>query len=333
MPADMRPCVRGLLTRFGGLVHPLLATVALASAMSVAACGTERTPAAPTRPTPEPTVTLVEIEGAFQLASPGLTTQLRAFATYSDGIQYDVTREAVWTVFDQSVVRVAPGGMATATGYGETTVHASYGGVVSRFGFGFRVTPLAGPQYALTGVVRDASTGAPLPFAQAVVRFSAVLRVATSDGSGFFDLGSAAGPTEITIARIGYQDAMISPTVDAPTRLAVNLVPTPGSFIERSLEDQFTQYSGPIGFHTFRISTKPDRPFEAQVQGLDCDSSPALSINVLTDGRTNRGGPGSLPAGFTCYSRARLDTTNGDVEITVTGRNLKRFRLTYRESR
>jgi hypothetical protein len=301
----------------------------MAVAVSIAACGGEHSPAPPTKPTADPTVQLVEIEGTFQLASPGLTTQLRAFATYSDGVQYDVTRDAVWTVLNEGVVRVAPGGVATATGYGDTTVLASYGGVVSRYGFGFRVTALAGPQHALTGVVRDASTGAPLGRAQAVSRFSGVTQFAANDDNGFFDLGTAAGPTAITVARVGYEDAVVRANIDAATRLTVSLVPMPGSFVERSMEDGFTESSGAYGTHTYRISTKPGAPFDVQVQGLDCDSSPQLTLSA----RSSRGDGQDGNLTYTCYARVRLYDTDGDATVTVTGRNVTRFRLTYRESR
>ena len=301
---------------------------AIAVALSVAACGEERSPAAPTKPAPEPTVTLVEIEGTYQLASPGLTTQLRAFATYSDGIQYDVTRDAVWTVFDEKVVRIAPGGMATATGYGETTVLASYGGVVSKFGFGFRVTALAGPRHALTGVVRDASTGAPLGGARASVLFSGVTYFATSNGSGELDLGTAAGPTIVTVRRVGYEDAQATASVDAPTRIEVGLVPTPGASIERSVEGRF----GTASFDqwTSRISTRPDGQLDLEVQGLDCADNSTLQISAGS--RTGSGDSGRPD--FSCYARARFAIGgDGDIGIIVTGRNLTRFRLTYREPR
>ena len=309
-----------------GPMRRLVAVMAVAVILT--ACGHEKSPAAPTKPTPEPTVTLVEIEGTYQLASPGLTTQLRAFATYSDGIQYDVTRDAVWTVFDEKVVRIAPGGMATATGYGETTVLASYGGVVSKYGFGFRVTALAGPQYALTGVVRDASTGAPLGGAHAAALFSGVTHYATTDGSGAFDLGTAAGPTAVTVGRVGYEDAVVNATVDAPTRLGVSLVPTAGAFIERAVETRFAPESP--GQWTSRISTKSDGQFDVEVQGLDCGDSAFLQISATS----GTGGGTSGRFDFSCYARARFAIGgDGNIGIIVTGRNVTRFRLTYREPR
>jgi hypothetical protein len=300
----------------------------LAVAASVPACADERSPP-PTTPTAEPTVQLVEIEGAYQLASPGLTTQLRAFATYSDGIQYDVTRDAAWIVLDEGVVRVAPGGVATATGYGNTAVHASYRDVRSRFGFGFWVTALAGQQYSLVGVARDASTGAPLGGAHVAALFSGVTRFATSDGNGFFDLGTAAGPTTISVGRIGYDDTAMSANVAAVTRVAVSLVPIPGAFIERTIEDRFTEIEGPYGVWTYGISTRPAGRFDAEVQGLDCADSPVLQLQAFSDDA-----PSDIVRNdFSCYARVRFPVTDGDIRIVVHGRHVSRFRFTYREPR
>jgi hypothetical protein len=87
----------------------------------VAACGTNRTPVAPTVVTPA--VAALTVKGNPVLTSPGETTRLTLQATLSDGSTKDVTSTAQWFTSNGVVVTVSPAGLAAAMGFGRATVN------------------------------------------------------------------------------------------------------------------------------------------------------------------------------------------------------------------
>jgi hypothetical protein len=132
----------------------------------------------------------------------------------------------------------------------------------------------------------------------------------------------------VTVRRAGYEDAQVTAQVDAPKRVEVTLVPSPGASIERSIEGQF----GNASFDTWttRISTRPDGQLDVQAQGLDCTDNSTLQL--AANSRTAVADSGR--ADFSCYARVRFAIGgDGDIRLTVTGRSLSRFRITYREPR
>jgi hypothetical protein len=77
---------------------------------------------------PAPTVTGLTVSGAPASLAKGLTRQLAATATYSDGTTADVTSQATWTSSKPTVATVSATGLLKAAGVGSATVTAALGG-------------------------------------------------------------------------------------------------------------------------------------------------------------------------------------------------------------
>jgi len=269
-----------------------LAVTVLLAATTVAACGERPSAVQPTAPGAPPYVDHTEIEGPQQAIVVGSTGQLNVFAVMSDGTRPDVTRDATFTVIDERVVTVAPGGFATAKTSGSTGVFASYRNVFTRLGYGIRVIEPPGRPFRLSVVVRDDHGGA-IAGARVTSTGEDGVRNAISDGNGFA------------------------------------LVPNPGAFIERRVEqyfDEFDYTAGDAVWHT-RIATRAGGFFDAAVASDNCDDNGTLQIVARSGGLAFTGVSGY------CYGRLRFVVPAEDIELTVRGFKATSFRLTYREPR
>ena len=110
-------------------------------------------------PGPSPstsTVTGVIVTSFSSVANPGESSQFSATATFSNGTNQDVTRQASWTSTNPSVATVLTG-MVTAVGAGEADILATYQRVTGstrmtvpaqpapRFTLAGRITQFNGP--------------------------------------------------------------------------------------------------------------------------------------------------------------------------------------------
>ena len=80
-------------------------------------------------PAPEPDdpqVLSIEIEPAQSTSAVGENTQLKAFASFSDGRRVDITEHAIFTSTNAVVSRVSESGEVSIVGYGESAITAWY---------------------------------------------------------------------------------------------------------------------------------------------------------------------------------------------------------------
>ena len=298
--------------------------------LAVSACGHDQPPTAPT-PTPA-TFVRVDIEGPAQreLGGPGETVQLRAIATFSDGTRPDVTNDAAWSVTDSRVLTVSSRGLVTGVAVGGTIVTASYrerAGVTN-----VTVGPLGGPLVGVTGVVLDAESGAPIVGAEiAQSGFEDETLVLTrTDGNGFFNLGDRRGQVLFWVEQFGYEIAPVRlANVREPTRLDVRLTPNQGAYVERTVSGRFDPAPpSEASRTTLRINTRAGGVFDAIVRAPTCTGSASVLILASSGGR-----PRFLGTSGGCSSRLRFVVPAPDIELTLIGRNVPDWVLTYREPR
>jgi hypothetical protein len=296
-------------------------------AVSVAACGEGPSAVQPTRPGAPPYVDRTEIEGPSVPVEVGDTVQFRVFAVLSDGTRPDVTKDARWTVIDERVVRIAPGGLATALGLGATGFFASYRNVLSRVGYGIQVVRSLSESVYLTAVVRD-EHGVPIAGARVTPVGEGELRPGITDDNGFVDLGTGAGRVTFTATKLGYADGSAAVSgVAGPVQVAFWLTSNPGAFIERRLEEAFDTFEDGFAVRQYRIVTRAGGLFDAEVDSQHCDYNGTLAIVVRS------GDAVFTSTGRECYGRLRFVVPQDELLLTVRGSKATTFRLTYREPR
>ena len=300
-------------------------------AVGIAACGEGPSAKMPTRPGALPYIERIELEGPPRLESVtvGEVVQLRVFAVLSDGTRQDVTADARFTVVDERVVRVAPGGLATAVGLGATGIFASYRNVAAVVGYGVRVVRSRNERFDLTAVARD-EHGAPLSGARVTAVADGEQWLRITDGNGFADFGSMPGFATFTATRLGYADATaVVSGLTGPAQVTVRMVANPGSYIERRVEDAFDTLDPHAGIvsRTYRIVTRAGGLFDAEVDSHNCDYNGTLEIVVRS------GGASFTSTGGECYGRVRFVVPQDELQLTVRGHKATTFRLTFLEPR
>ena len=301
--------------------------VVVCLAASMSACGDDP-PTAPT-PAPVPSVQRTELEGPPRLESVtvGEVVQLRVFAVLSDGTRQDVTTDARFTVVDERVVRVAPGGAATAVGLGSTGIFASYRDVTTVVGYGLRVVQSLSEAVYLTALVRD-EHGVPIAGARVTAAGEGELRPGVTDDNGFADLGTGAGRVTFTATKLGYADGTAAVSgVTGPVQVTIWLSSNPGPFIERRLDDAFDTFEDGFAVKRYRIVTRAGGVFDAEVDSQSCDYNGTLAIVVRS------GNASFTSTGRECYGRLRFIVPQDELQVTVRGHKATTFRLTYREPR
>ncbi|MGO9464849.1 MAG: kelch repeat-containing protein [Isosphaeraceae bacterium] len=78
-----------------------------------------------------PTLLTIAVTPASPNLPKGLTQQLTATGTYSDGTTQNLTSQVTWALSTSSVATVSPTGLATGVAQGTSLITASLGGVVS----------------------------------------------------------------------------------------------------------------------------------------------------------------------------------------------------------
>jgi Bacterial Ig-like domain (group 2) len=169
----------------------------------------------------------------------GLTLQLLATGTYSDGTQQDVTSAVAFTSSSTSVASIAGAGVLTAAAVGSTDVTASLGAVTSP---AFRVSvtaatlaslsvaasgnPISIPKgislaYKATGTYTDGSTH---DLTSSVTWASSNTGVATMNSAGVA-LGTGVGQSSISATSGGIASPAVTLTVTAATLNSVSISP------------------------------------------------------------------------------------------------------------
>jgi len=100
-------------------------SVALACALTLAACGSSAT--TPTSPETQPTSLVSTSFGKFSYGlAPGQTRQLTVDANFSDGTTRSVSTESNWISLTPDVMTITPAGLATAVRPGAANVYVQY---------------------------------------------------------------------------------------------------------------------------------------------------------------------------------------------------------------
>lgn len=127
---------------------------ALVVASMCAACSRSST-----TPTPVPQgpaqLTRLSVTGNASLTAIGDTSQLKATATFSDGMVKDVTTETRWTSGNPSVMTVSPTGLVSVLRLGATTISAFYPNQSATLS----VTATPAGTFAMTGFVKEPGEG------------------------------------------------------------------------------------------------------------------------------------------------------------------------------
>jgi trimeric autotransporter adhesin len=144
-----------------------------------AACGS-------TSPTAQ--LTSITVTGNPTLNGIGQTAQLSAMAKFSDGTTQDVTSKATWQTGNAAFVSVSSTGVATGTGFGQTSISATDQSVSGSLTVATVLTNLTGT-WKGTGTDSSGST-----------QFTSVLTQAATavSGSSTFTSGGATGNGSFT---------------------------------------------------------------------------------------------------------------------------------------
>jgi hypothetical protein len=198
--------------------------LALAWAVSAAACGDDST--APTSPTPpaQPVVRSIDITGPTTIQHVGDTAQLSATATYSDGTTRTVSSEANWSVDHSDIVSIDRRGLLTARGYGQCYVTATFESVSARVPV--RVMPEG--MFVLSGRLSDES-GLPLASAHVRATSSQGELSASTNREGLYTL-PARGDTEVRAEMDGFESQTKRLTVTGDLTLDFRLRFRTGGF-------------------------------------------------------------------------------------------------------
>jgi hypothetical protein len=298
-------------------------------AVVLTACGEGSSAAPPTRPGATPSVERMEIEGQLTFSAPGETSQLRAIAVMSDGTRQDVTRDAHWTVIDERVGRVAPGGLLTVLEFGDTQIYTDYRNVFAKFGYFIKVVALERPAFDVTVETRD-EHGQPLGDTEVRASQQGYTPIGYTDGNGFVDLGVLRGPITVTALHLGYADGTVILNPTGAAHAVVTLVGNPGPFVERTLDDSADHVDEPYATKTYRIVTRAGGMFDAEVRSLNCDGSPGFLLEAHSGGVAFEQDTVPVPG---CRARLRFIVPADEVVLSVRAYRGTRYRLTYREPR
>jgi hypothetical protein len=176
--------------------------------LMVASCA--ESPTSPTQPggprgtsNPAPvSIIRLEIRAPASIA-PDQSAKLIANAVRSDGSVENVTERAQWSSADSNLVRVGPGGIATAMQVGEAKVDASYQGPSGTVYGTASVVVLVPGTFKVSGRITDNGTAVPHV---AVTVLSGVGEGLTtvSQPDGVFSLYGVGGRTRLQASREGY---------------------------------------------------------------------------------------------------------------------------------
>lgn len=213
-----------------------VAAVSLLCILALAACSGKKNPPA--------TLQSIAVSPATQTIVVPTTQQFTATGTFSDGSTKDYTTLVTWSSASTSVATISNAGVATAVGFGTTSITATASGVTSSPATlnvnqlqSIAVAPLAASvgvgqtqQYAATGTFKmfDGSTSTSDITSQvnSVNGWSSnATNVATINNSGMAT-AIAIGSAGITAALSGVTSPAATLTVSAPVPVSLVITPT-----------------------------------------------------------------------------------------------------------
>ena len=177
------------------------------------------TGATPTTPTPPPvatpTVTGVSVSGAAPIT--GLTSQMTATASLSNGTTQSVTNLATWQSSNPNVATVSAGGLVSGRAPGAVDVTATYQNVNGIA----RLNVSAPPTYTLNGTVTDGTSGGILPGIRvSITTGTDTGKSTTTDGSGRYAISAlSTGSVTVTASATSYTAVDKIVSISSDTRL------------------------------------------------------------------------------------------------------------------
>ncbi len=304
--------------------------------VALSACGDDPPPSAPTPPVPAPAVASIQVSPfEFSLAL-GQTQQLSAVATMTDRTTRPLTNDVTWAVADPRVGTVSGRGLVTAHAYGNTTFFARLDDKLSS-SVSLNVPVPAELRVPVTGVVRD-QYGRPVANATVAASFGDIEHSATTDGNGFFDLGTGYGALRLVVTGFGYDDRRLTvPDVTPQRQIEVTLIENPSPAIERRFE--VLAESVPL-VQTRRIVTRAGARLDVLVEPAVCgvpsggsgaprSHDPGAFEATLGNGATNA----VRRVVGTCAVRLTADVPGGECLLEMTARMPGRYVVTFREPR
>jgi hypothetical protein len=177
------------------------------------------TPLTPTNPPSAPTLARVEITAPASIP-PGQSVQLTATAVRSDGSTEDVTAQAWWSSFPESILHVSAGGLATAKRVGEATISANY---PNRTGTATVLVVPAGT-YKLEGQVIEGGFGVSGVTLTVISGIGEGLTTTSANGGGYSLLG-VGGRVRLHAKKEGYHNKVETLDVAASTTHVFEIVP------------------------------------------------------------------------------------------------------------
>ncbi len=284
--------------------RPVVASVIPVAMVVTIACSGRSS----TSPTPSPgTVTSVSVTGSAP--SVGLTAQLTAMATLSDGATQSVTSQAAWQSSNPGIATVTNAGLVTGVAPGDVDIIATYQSIAGRT----RLT-ITRATFSITGNVTDATSTGVLPNINLQITGGPSAGAsAKTDASGAYSLtGVLSGDATVTASAVGYDTQAKTVTVIGNTRVDFVLVRVPPCAFSLSVTAQNVSASG--GSFNF-IANSPSA----------CSWTASTSTPWITLGATSGTAPGiisyTVAANSTISARTgsiRLSWSGGSTDATVT---------------
>jgi carboxypeptidase family protein/Big-like domain-containing protein/all-beta uncharacterized protein len=277
----------------------ILVPAAVASiAATVAACAKNNNSSNPPT-TPSPTVTSVAVTGSAPLV--GLSAQLTATASLSNGTTQNVTSQATWQSSNTTLATVNNAGVVTGVAPGEVDITATYQSVAGRS----RLT-IVNATYSLSGTVTDATSGGILPNINMQITSGPSTGLATkTDAAGAYTLtGVLAGAATVSASAVGYETQAKTATVVGNTTLDFVLVRVPACRYTLSVTSQNVPATG--GNFSF-TATSPDA----------CSWTASTSTSWITLAATSGNSPGTIA--FTAAANTTISQRVGTIHVAWNG--------------
>lgn len=211
----------------GSVSFAMAVVVALGTACDSNKGGGPTAPSTPTAPG-----AAVRTIGVTSSSASASTFQMTAKAELTDGTSQDITKNALWTVSDNSVAAISSGGMLTVLHSGHVDVSATYQNVSGTLGMTVSVPqPTSPTTFALSGLAQETPpTQRPLNDVKiTIVQGPDAGKSTISDKFGMFRLSPLqAGVIGVEAVKDGYYVWRVTNlTLERDQEVGVVLYPTP----------------------------------------------------------------------------------------------------------
>ena len=276
-----------------------MTSTAVVAAVTVAACS-RKSGDSPTTPTAS--VTSVAVTG--NAPTIGLTAQLTATATFSSGVNQNVTSQATWQSSNTAIATVNSAGVVTGVSAGDVDITATYQAVAGRARLS--VVPTT---YTLSGAVTDGTSGGVLPNINMQISSGANAGISTrTDGAGAYSFAAVLpGALTLSASAVSYQTLEKAVTVVGNTRVDFVLQRTPGCAYTLSPTAQNVPASG--GSFSFTATSNTSDP--------SCTWSASTTTPWMTVGATAGTSPGTIT--FTAAANPTAAVRSGTIRVSWSG--------------